>query len=198
MQKIGTIAFVQIQREPLKIDNPNPKNYDDRIYRTSPIEHVAQLQLTKHGILGLCEDGEEVIDVHNERHPQSRYRGGNKISFGFVKNYNRMRERFGEHITTGDGGENILVDAEIDIANFDTSRRLFLQHGDTKIELVEVMGAPPCRPFSVYCASEDISGADLKHALQFLSDGTRGYYAELADTRNLPYTLQAGDTLWMA
>lgn len=198
MQKVGTIAFVQIQREPLKIINNPDNSYDDRLYRTTPIERVAQLELTAKGIMGICEDGEQVVDVHHENHPQSRYRGGNKISFGFTKNYDHMRERFGDHIATGDGGENIIVDAAINVAQLDTTRRFFLQHGEMKIELTEVMSAAPCRPFSVYCAAKELHGSDLKNALQFLNDGTRGYYAELVDTEHLPYTLVAGDTLWMA
>ncbi len=194
MQKIGTVKFVQIQREPLKlIQNPDI-GYDDRIYRTEPIQQIEQLKLTEHGIIGIDKKEKELIDVHNENHPQSRYRGGNKISFGFIQQYERMRYRFDEHIKDGYAGENIIIDAEIDILNLKTNRRFFFKHDETLIELKNVIPAPPCRPFSIFCAKEEVHGKNLKAALQFLDNGTRGYYAELVANESLCF-VQAGDEL---
>jgi len=196
MQKIGTITLVQIQREPLKsVQNPN-NTYDDRIYRTAPIQQMAKLQLTANGIIGITAEDQALIDVHNTKHPQTRNRGDNKLSFGFIQHYQRMQERFGEHITVGDAGENILIDADIDITHFDTTHRLFIQHADTQIELKNIAIALPCRPFTIYCAQDDLHGKDLKTALQFLDNGTRGYYAAVRVTE-APYIIQAGDELWM-
>lgn len=194
MQTIGTVKFVQIQREPLKLIHNPDAGYDDRIYRTSPIEKMTQLQLTGNGILGI-DDAEQVItDVHNETHPQTRFRGDNKISFGFIQHYERMRGRFGEHIQDGYAGENIIIEANIDILTLDSNRRFFIKHEDTLIEMQNVIPAPPCRPFSIFCAEEDLRGRDLKEALQFLSNGTRGYYADVA-LADEPYLVQAGDSL---
>ncbi|MEM9955126.1 MAG: hypothetical protein AAF846_26190 [Chloroflexota bacterium] len=198
MQKIGTVTFVQIQREPLKlIQNPD-NTYDDRIYRPQLIERVEHLKLTPQGIIGVGTDGKEVIDVHNETHPQTRYRGDNQLSFGFLQHYECMRERFGDHIRDGDGGENIVLDADIDLVKFVSfGKRFFFKRDSMTIEIVDVIPAPPCRPFSVYCANQNIHGKELKSALQFLDNGTRGYYGKLvSEGDNL--TIQAGDTLWMA
>ena len=195
MQIIGTVKFVQIQREPLKLIQNPAAGYDDRIYRTSPIAKMKHLKLTEKGVIGVNSYGQTVIDVHNETHPQTRYRGGNKVSFGFMQQYERMRGRFGDHIKDGYAGENIIIDADIDILNLDSNRRFFIKHEDSLIELTNVVSAPPCRPFSVFCLEVPQCATDIKAALQFLSNGTRGYYAEvvLADEAN--YLVQAGDSL---
>ncbi|MGB7338696.1 MAG: hypothetical protein WBC91_07385 [Phototrophicaceae bacterium] len=196
MQKIGTVKFVQIQREPLKlIQNPDT-NYDDRIYQTTAITRVQQLRLTTQGGIGITTDGVSLLDVHNETHPQTRYRGDNKISFGFTQHYKRIQERFGDHMTVGDAGENIIIEADSDILNLDTNQRFFLKRDNNiLVELSDVIPAPPCRPFSVYCAKEDLQGRDLKEALQFLDNGTRGYYADVQLEDDI--VIQAGDELWM-
>ena len=196
MQKIGTVKFVQIQREPLKlIQNPDA-NYDDRIYQTTAITRVQQLRLTTQGGIGITTDGVSLLDVHNETHPQTRYRGDNKISFGFTQHYKRIQERFGDHMTVGDAGENIIIEADSDILNLDTNQRFFLKRDNNiLVELSDVIPAPPCRPFSVYCAKEDLHGRDLKEALQFLDNGTRGYYADVQLEDDI--VIQAGDELWM-
>lgn len=194
MQKIGTVKFVQIQREPLKLVQNPDAGYDDRIYRTSPIEKVTRLQLTEQGIVGINNYGQALTDVHNETHPETRYRGDNKISFGFTQHYERMRGRFGDHIKDGFAGENIIVDADVDMKNLNHKQRFFFKHDETLIELKNVIPAPPCRPFSVFCLIVPQCAEDIKGALQFLSNGTRGYYAELVAS-DTAYFVQAGDEL---
>lgn len=190
MQKIGTIQFVQVQRESLKT-----MDGETRIFYTEPLERVEKLSITPQGIVGLSSQGEEIIDVHSESHPRSRYRGDNKISFGFLQNYDRMRKRFGKHIKDGYAAESIVIDASIDVSKLDLSRRFFIQHGDIVIELKEVIPAPPCNEFSTYCLEVPQCADDIKAALQFLMNGTRGYYADLAVAGE--YTVQAGDSFLM-
>jgi hypothetical protein len=186
MQKIGTVQFVQVQRESLKTMDGETK-----IFYTEPLQRVEKLRFTPQGIVGLS-NGAEIVDVHNESHPRSRYRGDNRISFGFLQNYQRMRERFGQHIKDGNAAESIVIDANIDISNLDLSRKFFIQHGDTLIELKEVMPAPPCNEFSTWCLIVPQCPEDVKAALQFLMNGTRGYYADLAAPGD--YIVQAGDS----
>jgi hypothetical protein len=188
MQKIGTVKFVQVQRESLKT-----MDGETRIFYTEPLQRAEKLRITPQGIVGIGTLGEEIVDVHSESHPRSRYRGDNKISFGFLQNYERMRQRFGTHIKDGYAAESIVIDATIDISKLDLSRRFFLQHGDTVIELKDVIPAPPCNEFSTYCLIVPQCADDVKAALQFLMNGTRGYYADLAVAGE--YTVQAGDTL---
>lgn len=189
MEKIGTIQFVQVQRESLKT-----MDGETRIFYTEPLERVEKLRFTPAGIIGL-KHGQEIVDVHNESHPRSRYRGDNKISFGFLQNYERMRERFGKHIKDGNAAESIIIDANVDVSKLDLSRKFFIQHGESLIELKEVIPAPPCNEFSTWCLIVPQCADDVKAALQFLMNGTRGYYADLAVAGE--YTVQAGDTFWM-
>jgi hypothetical protein len=191
MQKIGTVQFVQIQRESLK-EGVEP----DRRYNPAPLLTVEKIQLTPDGIIGLTESGEELIDVHNVNHHGSRNRGDNNISIGFLQNYEAMRKRFGDHMTNGIAGENIFVEAEIDISTFGEASRYFIKHEDELIELIEVIPAPPCRPFSEFCLVVPQCPEDIKATLQFLSNGVRGYYALLAENAT-PFTVQAGDTLYI-
>ena len=191
MQKIGTIQFVQIQRNQMK-------TYvnDERVYRPTPLLTVDCLHLTADGIMGV-QEGEEIVDVHHVHHPQSRYRGDNKISLGFTHHYDAMRARFGRHMVDGIGGENIIVQADKDNALDIVGKRLFIRHDDNLIELTQVIPAPPCREFSIFCAQDTITGAELKHTLQWLDNGQRGFYAELVANDCQCY-VQAGDTLLIA
>lgn len=191
MQKIGIVTFVQIQRDHMKIHKDNV-----RFYRPAPLLKVEKLALDKQGIIGIDTDGNEILDVHNTEHPNSRYRGDNKISFGFLQHYHRMRERFGDHLKDGYAAENIIVDAKIDITKLDYTQEFFFKQGDDNVELADVIPAPPCREFSVFCLEVAQCTEDIKAALQFLSNGTRGYYADLA-SMNTPYYIQAGDELWV-
>lgn len=189
MQKIGTVKFVQIQRDHMKIIEDGV-----RFYRPDPLLRVEQLELLPEGIIGITGNTRSV-DVHNETHPDSRYRGDNKISFGFTQHYERMRARFGDHLKDGYAGENIIVDAEVDILDLKTNRRFYFKHDETLIELKNVIPAPPCREFSVYCLQVPQCQEDIKGALQFLNNGTRGYYAELVPNNNA-CLIQAGDELF--
>jgi hypothetical protein len=62
--------------------------------------------------------------------------------------------------------------------------------------LVEIIPTPPCEPFSTFCLVVPECRADVKAALQFLTDGVRGYYARLADDA-VAFSVQAGDTLYV-
>jgi hypothetical protein len=186
MQKIGTVQFVQVQNSSMKVYEG-----ETLVYSTEPLLKVDKLRLTPDGIVGI-KNGQEILDVHAANHPQSKCRGDNKISFGFLKNYERMRQRFGQHIEDGFAAESIVIDANIDVLNFDMKRRYFIQHEDTLIELKGVMVATPCNEFSTWCLIVPQCAEDIKAALQFLNNGTRGYYADLAVAGE--YTVQAGDS----
>lgn len=190
MRKIGTVKFIQIQRNHMKIIENGV-----RFYRPDPLLRVEKLELLSEGLIGINGTA-KITDVHNEAHPDTRYRGDNKISFGFTQHYERMRGRFDEHIKDGYAGENIIIDAEIDILNLNSNQHFFFKRDDTLIELKNVIPAPPCREFSVFCLQVPQCAEDIKSALQFLSNGTRGYYAELASADDT-YFVQAGDELFI-
>jgi len=85
---------------------------------------------------------------------------------------------------------------EIVLATFTNANQYFIQHSDETIELFEVIPAPPCKPFSTFCLVVPQCRDDIKTALQFLSDGMRGYYALLADDA-VAFSVHAGDTLYV-
>src|SRR5689334_12296823 len=107
MQEIGKITRVQVQKMPLKDGEGATRMYQP----VQKLLEVARLVLTQDGIIGIDASGQEYIDAHNARHPQTRNTGSNGISLGFSHNYAAMRERFGDHLQEGIAGENILVTA---------------------------------------------------------------------------------------
>lgn len=189
MREIGQVKFVQVQRSPMKIGEGEARHY-----RPDPLQQVDQLLLTVEGIMGLCDDGTEIIDVHHERHTQSRFRGDNKISLGFLPHYEAMRQRFGSHLEDGDGGENILIETSLDPTSENIGERLVIvsQADGNQIEMRSVIPAPPCREFSIFCNQRDLSAKELRDTLQFLSAGRRGFYAELIES-DCQCLVRAGD-----
>lgn len=101
MQAIGVIQFVQIQQESLK----EHRSAGTRIYNPTPLLPLKRIQLTVNGIIGLTENNDKIIDVHNTQHPNSRYRGDNAISMGFISHYEAMRDKFGDHVKDGIAGK---------------------------------------------------------------------------------------------
>lgn len=191
MQKIGTVAFVQIQRYSMK-----QMMNDDLAYDTNPLQNVEKLWLSGQGIMGVA-DNTTIVDVHSINHPESKYRGNNKISFGFLPNYGAMRARFGAHLVDGIAGENILIDVESELPRDILGKTWLLEIADgRRIPFKSVVYALPCREFSIFCTQRPIAGTELKETLQFLNNGRRGYYAELAQD-DLTCYVQSGDTLYI-
>ena len=95
---------MQIQRESLKVESGSTRHYDP-----APLLSVAQLRLTRNGVIGLTAAGEALIDVHHTDHLRSRNREDNYVSMGFSSYYAALRQRYGDHLTDGIAGENIIV-----------------------------------------------------------------------------------------
>jgi hypothetical protein len=192
MREIGIVKWVQIQQSSLKTGEGA-----NRVYQPNPLLTVEQLRLTAEGIEGITAAGTTLIDVHHRQHPQTRQNrvGDNGISFGFLKNYDAIRERFGDHLPDGVGGENILIEADTVPDSVQDKVWLRATNGQL-VGLCDVRVAVPCEPFTRFCANKPLAAPEMKAALQFLDDGRRGYYATLS----LPtdYSLvQAGAVLLM-
>ena len=87
---LGPIIRLQVQRSPLKTGEKPNRRYDP-----DPIVSVGRLRITPDGAYGL-ENGQEILDVHNRLHPQTRQEGPeNALSFGFTGHYSEMQDRFG-------------------------------------------------------------------------------------------------------
>lgn len=178
MKTLGRVVRVQVQREPLKVGTVED-GVDMRTYRTEPILTMARLHLTPEGAVGLTDSGSTVVDVHNSTHPKTRFTGKNPLSFNFTHHYTQIRDRFGAHIADGNAGENILIEADDKTdALYIPTGRIGIQSAATgEILILEgVIPAPPCAPFTYFCAQARVSGKDMREALQYLDDGRRGYY----------------------
>jgi hypothetical protein len=197
--EIGEIVRLQVQRESLKpelSDDERPELRVRRYFDPKPIIaadalHVADDLVTVDG------DPNPVVDVHCVSHPRSRNRGnGNMLSVGFTGHYDKMRDRFGEHLTDGIAGENILVNNRSTFAIEDLEAGLRIETGDGQVlDFLPVTVAAPCVEFSRFCLG-DLTAPPLavKETLQFLDGGTRAFYAYIAS--GLPVTLRTGDRLF--
>src|SRR3989454_1946650 len=174
MHIVGRIVRLQIQRSSLKTgEKPT------RVYDTAPLLDVQRLALGPDGALGEGPGGSWLVDVHHRAHPRTKNKdGAHGVSLGFTSHYALMRDRFGERITLGCAGENIIVETERRIAFEDLERGVVLLAPDgqelARLEVLQV--AEPCRPFSGWALGDVVEARVLKETLQVLEGGTRGYY----------------------
>lgn len=178
MTPLGRVVRLQVQAAPLKSgEKPN------RVYGTAAIVEVEQLLLTPEGAVGVDGAGARILDVHNTAHPATRYTDGNTVSFGLTSHYARMRERFGAHMMDGCAGENMLVETARPLRLEDLGGRVGLRAaaGGDVLEFATLRVALPCVEFSKFAVrNQDAAPADLKPVLQFLDEGTRGFYVMAA------------------
>ena len=176
MRELGQIVRLQIQRDSLKTgEKPT------RVYDTRPLLSVERLAVGPDGALGQAPDGSWVVDVHHRAHPRTKNEdGAHGLSLGFTSHYGLMRDRFGDRITPGCAGENILVASEQRITVDELARGVVLLTASgqelARLEVLQV--AHPCKPFSGWALGGKVESDVLKETLQFLDDGTRGFYCQ--------------------
>jgi len=183
MREIGPIVRLQIQRSALKT-GAKP----DRTFSPAPLLPVERLWVTPAGVLGAGPDGSWLVDVHHRDHPASRNEdGGHGVSVGFTAHYDRMQERFGERITLGCAGENLIAGAAGVLSHDDLLHGLAVLGPDgtehLRLRVLEV--ARPCRPFTGWALGRQVEPAVLKESLQFLDGGMRGYYCVAAGSAEI-------------
>jgi hypothetical protein len=176
MRELGQIVRLQIQRASLK-SGEKPT----RVYDTRPLLSVERLAVGPDGALGQAPDGSWVVDVHHRAHPRTKNEdGAHGLSLGFTSHYGLMRDRFGDRITPGCAGENILVTAEQRITVDELARGVVLLTASgqelARLEVLQV--AHPCKPFSGWALERKVESDVLKETLQFLDGGTRGFYCQ--------------------
>ena len=194
MIEIGRVKLVQVQRGALKVDESSPQSY----YDPAPLLQVDRLRMDNDGIVGITEADEKLIDVHNSQHPNSRFLGTNGISIGFTGHYDLMRERFGEHITDGIAGENIIIEGNKAYALEELNTPIIFKSSRTGDEYTFDVIKPitPCREYSQFCANARIDGQELKETLQFLNEGRRGFKVRVVD--DVQPIICAGDSVYLA
>jgi hypothetical protein len=176
MQLIGTVVRLQVQQSSLKAgDRPR------RWYDPTPIVPVPMLTLDENGVTGWTGAGAMVPDVHNATHPVSKFRGENGVSFGFTSHYAAMRARFGDHLTDGIAGENILIETDRTFHEEEFAHGIRIESADgSHANLTEILSAEPCAEFSRFSLRYSLdtpSDRIVAEALNFLRMGTRGFYA---------------------
>lgn len=174
MRTIGRITRLQIQRGSLKTGEKPTRRYDP-----TPLLAVATLHVTPDGALGGCADGEWIVDVHHRAHPFTKNEDGlHGISLGFTTHYDAMRERFGERIAVGCAGENIIATADRRFTYDDLAAGVAIvaPDGMERVRLRVLQVAHPCRPFTGWALGKQVEPEELKQHLQFLDNGTRGFY----------------------
>lgn len=180
MRDIGRITRLQIQRTSLKTgEKPN------KVYDPAPLVAVERLALTSDGALGWGPDGAWVVDVHHRAHPQTKNEDGQHgVSVGFTSHYAAMRDRFGERVTLGCAGENIIAEADGILTEDDLRGGLAVMDatGRERLRLRVLQVAHPCRPFTGWALGRRVEPEALQEHLQFLDGGTRGYYCMAEST----------------
>ncbi len=193
MQLIGQIVRLQAQESSLKVGERLR-----RWYEPGPIRAVPMLMLDTRGVTGRESDGTDVPDVHNATHPASKHRGENGISVGFTSHYVAMRARFGEHLAVGIAGENILVATERIFAEADFAAGIQIETMvGALVRLDAVISAEPCVEFSRYALRYSLdapSDRAVTNALDFLREGTRGFYATYPGA---PATIAVGADVYL-
>jgi hypothetical protein len=176
MRDIGTIVRLQVQRGSLKRGEK-----PDRFYDPTPLLAVDRLAVSPDGVLGGAPAPEDswIVDVHHRAHPETKNEDGlHGISIGFTSHYDAMRERFGDRLTLGCAGENILAEASQRFTFDDLARGLAIVSADDRerVRLRVLQVAHPCRPFTGWALGGRVESEVLKSHLQFLDDGMRGFY----------------------
>lgn len=190
MRLLGSIVRLQYQRDSLKVQDGRFKRYDP-----SNIVEVDELRFTPDGVEAGSVDA-PIIDVHHRLHEHSGNRGDNGISIGFTGHYEIMRAKFGERITFGVAGENIIIDNPNRIVESELASGISIETADGTALIDGIFVAAPCVEFSRYVLDfpqDDRPDRTVTETVAFLHEGVRGYYASV--TRS--FTLRVGDRVFV-
>jgi hypothetical protein len=196
MHPLGTIARLQIQRSTLKVGPERAL----RRYHPGPLLSIPEAGLAPAGVTAQDERGRLLLDVHHRDHPETKQsqRGVNAVSVGFTAHYDAMRHRFGEHLSDGIAGENILVRTESRVSDSDLRSGLVITTADgSELLLEELMIAEPCVEFTRFALQYPPNARPddaFNSSLVFLRGGIRGFYATY---RGDPITVRLGDRVYL-
>lgn len=193
MRTIGTVARLQIQRGSLKRGEKPTRRYDP-----APLLSVTALNVSPDGALGASPGDADtwIVDVHHRAHPRTKNEDGlHGISVGFTSHYAAMQEHFGDRLTVGCAGENIIaaVDRRFTYEDLAGGIAILSPDGSERVRLTVLQVAHPCRPFTGWALGKTVEPEELKTHLQFLDNGMRGFYCTGEGTG----TVQLGDSIAM-
>src|SRR5260370_3995009 len=146
MRELGRIVHLQIQRASLKTgEKPT------RVYDPAPLLAVDCLAIGPDGVVGQGGEGEWLVDVHHRAHPATKNEdGAHGVSLGFTSHYGEMHDRFGDRITIGCAGENIIVETPGRATLAGAAHGVALLRGDGRglARLAVLDAARPFRPLA--------------------------------------------------
>jgi hypothetical protein len=176
MRPLGPLIRLQIQRSSLKTGEKPTRTYDP-----APLLPVHRLAVSADGVLGASADGGWVVDVHHRSHPATKNSDGlHGVSVGFTAHYGEMRRRFGERLTLGCAGENLIAETAGRLSFDDVCNgfAVMAPDGSERVRLRVLEVAHPCRPFTGWAlgGGGTVESSVLKEHLQFLEGGMRGFY----------------------
>ncbi len=174
------IVRMQVQRFPMKAGRAPLRYYEPRAL--VPVQRLSAGPL---GVRGTTADGETVLDVHHQHHPQSRdIRGTAGILFMGTGDYVALRQRYGDHVVDGIAGETILLDVPDGLAATTLPPTITVNTAGGPLVLHGVREADPCVEFSRFCLRQEPSpvvGDDVRTTMVALDGGARGYRSSAAD-----------------
>lgn len=195
LELIGSVARLQVQVQSLKCGE-RPRSW----YDPGPLRSLHAVRITAGGVTGIDDvTGDNIGDVHHRDHPAAKFRGGNAVSLGFTSHYRRMRNRFGRHLTDGIAGENILVQSDRIITDGDLRYGVVIVTPQGPVSLGAAEIAKPCVEFSKFCAGyapDKTADATITETLQFLYDGTRGFYVSYDQDLPRQSQVSVGDIVY--
>ncbi len=190
MRPLGPLVRLQIQRASLKTGERPQRTYDP-----APLVAVPRLAMSPDGVLGAGPEDAWIVDVHHRAHPATKNEDGlHGVSVGFTAHYDAMRERFGERLTIGCAGENLIAEAggRLQLADVAGGLAVLAPDGSERVRLRVLEVARPCRPFTGWAlGGRTVEAEVLKQSLQFLDEGMRGFYCTAEGTG----TVEVGDLL---
>lgn len=196
IRELGRVKLAQVQPNGLIIETPSGYFYD-----ASRLVRVDSLTITSLGIEAITAEGEHVLDIHHIDHPDKAYDNDDLVCIGFTSHYQVMRDRFGEHMVDGIGGENITIECEREVWLEDLGQQIAIENADTgRLSRLDVLSfAAPCAEFSHFAANsqhKQLPAAELKSTLQFLGNGRRGFLLVFSDDQE-PATVRPGDKVFV-
>lgn len=174
MEQLGRIVRLQVQVAPLKRGEKPHRWYD-----AERIRRVDAATITEDGVVGHL-DGEStpIVDVHNRTHPESRNRGDNGVSLGVRGHYELMRGWFGDHVTDGIAGENLVIDRDVRLTVDELASGLTAVGRDGRLTLATARPIEPCVEFSRFVLRAGDGG--VTEPLRRLRHGIRGFALTVA------------------
>lgn len=199
LSQLGQVKLVQLQPSGLILETPG-KTPNGYLYDPTRLSPVDQLEITPKGIEATIQGGSHVLDIHHLDHPDKEYDDDDLVCIGFTAHYDKMQEHFGEHMSYGIAGENIIIEYSEEVWPEHLTQRIGIENQNTgELAILEMESyASPCVEFSHFCIQnqyESVDPEEMKAVLKFLDNGRRGFLFVL-DNKQSKVIVKPGDQVF--